>query len=658
MGIMAVIDMKKLSLIGLSYDKEEILKSIQTMGNLELTDLRDQEVDEDDDISESKEEISEDLGQLNLLQGQISKVESILSLLDRYNPVKKGLFDSKPVIDPEDLTKAYQNSDELIERAHKIIELEDQLKDLDLRVNRLNTTIDQMLPWEELDIPFEDIKDTRDARLVPGTIARASVARFNQALENFKDSSLVARELGDYGDESCYFFVYHASLEEEMEAFFREYAFSKSSFSGLTARPLDVIRDAEKELKSIDDKRNEIIKAINEFSFLRDELELLYDALTVEYDRQLAFLNLSNTDHTFTLEGWIPVKERERFLETIEKVTKDVYMSFDDPGPEEDFPVVLENSKLVEPFEMVTDLFSSPNPREIDPNGIMAPFYALFFGMMMGDAGYGVIMGLITFLFLKILKPKGDTKKLVGVIFISSFFTFMWGVIFGGWFGNAGEIFGIPPLWFSPSEEPIKMLIVCLGLGVVHIFAGMAVKAYANIKEGNIWAAIFDQGFWYVFYIGLILWLGGGMANLGPKISDIGKYMTIGGAVGLILTQGRDKKNIFSKLFTGIFSLYDVTGFLSDVLSYSRLFALALTTGIIGTIINQLGGMLGTSWYGWIIAAVVLIVGHLFNIAINLLGAFVHTSRLQYIEFYGKFYEGGGKLFDPLGLRTKYMDIK
>ena len=148
------------------------------------------------------------------------------------------------------------------------------------------------------------------------------------------------------------------------------------------------------------------------------------------------------------------------------------------------------------------------------------------------------------------------------------------------------------------------------------------------------------------------------MANLGSTFTQIGKVMTIVGAIGLILTQGRDKKNIFSKFFSGVLSLYDVTGFLSDVLSYSRLFALGLTTGVIGTVMNQLGAMVGAKWYGWIFAAAILIIGHGFNVVINLLGAFVHSSRLQYIEFYGKFFEGGGKSFKPLRLRTRYNEIK
>ena len=228
-----------------------------------------------------------------------------------------------------------------------------------------------------------------------------------------------------------------------------------------------------------------------------------------------------------------------------------------------------------------------------------------------------------------------------------------WGILFGSWFGNVGELLGIPPVLLSPLDQPIEMLILCFALGIVHLFAGMAVKGYMNIKEGNVWAAVFDQGFWYIFLIGLILMLVG----KGEQPGQVGKYMAIAGAIGLILTQGRQEKNIFKKFFKGVLSLYDVTGFLSDVLSYSRLFALGLTTGIIGTVVNEIGLMFGKSVIGWILAAVVLAIGHVFNILINSIGAYVHASRLQYIEFFGKFFEGGGHAFNPLSIKTKYTQV-
>ncbi len=654
---MAVIDMKKVTLIGIQSDKEKILKIIQSMGNLEISSLEEQEgTEEQDAVLELRRD--QDLSALEEVQAQLSQVEFGLELMDQYNPVKSGLFDMKPQVDAHELAQAFESRSAILAVVSELRKLEESLSEISLKETRLNNTILQMEPWEKLDIPLNQLEDTLTTRVLAGTVNNSAVQRFLDTIDNLDNNLIVVQQLGQTTDETCFFVAYHNSIEEEVSQIFKEFAFSQSSFSGYEGTPGKIIAEAKEQLNEARKARDEIIKTITELSNTRHELQLLYDALLVEVDRLNAIHNLIQTDHTFVLRGWLPAKDAEKFSQTLRDKVKDIYIKLEDPAPDEDFPVALENHPIVTPFEMVTELYSTPNPRELDPNAVMAPFYAIFFGIMMGDAGYGIVMALAAYLFIRKLKPKGNTRKLAGVIFIGGIFTFIWGAVFGGWFGDAGTRFGINPIWFNPSEEPIKMLAFCFACGVIHIFAGMGVKAYANIKEGRILDAVFDQGLWYVFYIGLILWLLGGMANLGSTFTQIGKVMTIVGAIGLILTQGRDKKNIFAKFFSGVLSLYDVTGFLSDVLSYSRLFALGLTTGVIGTVMNELGAMVGGKWYGWIFAAAILIVGHVFNIAINLLGAFVHTSRLQYIEFYGKFFEGGGKAFKPLRIRTRYNEIK
>ena len=653
---MAVIDMKKVTLIGIQKDKDNILKTIQSLGNLEVSSFEEQGGAEGEDaILELGK--SQDLAALEEIQSQLSQVEFGLDLMNQYNPVKSGLFDTKPQVDTQELARVFDSRNEILAVVSELRRLEDSLNEISLNETRLNNTIMQMEPWEKLDIPLSQLEDTLTTRVLAGTISSSSVQRFLDAIHDMGNDLIFIQQLGQTRDETCFFVVYHKSIEEEVSQVFKEFAFSTSNFAGFEDRPKQIINQTKEKLNKAQKTRDQIIKEITDLSNVRRDLELLYDALLVEIDRQQAVHNLIETHHTFVLRGWVPAKEAEKFSQTLRDRVKDIYIKLEDPDPDEDFPVALENHPFITPFEMVTDLYSTPNPRELDPNTVMAPFYAMFFGIMMGDAGYGIIMTIAAYFFIKKMKPKGDTKKLAGVILIGSIFTFIWGAIFGGWFGDAGTLFGINPIWFNPSEEPIKMLAFCFACGVIHVFAGMGVKAYANIKEGRILDAIFDQGLWYVFYIGIILWLIGGMAGLGQALTQAGKIMTIVGAVGLVLTQGRDKKNIFAKFFSGALSLYDVTGFLSDVLSYSRLFALGLTTGVIGTVMNQLGAMVGAKWYGWILAAAILIVGHGFNIVINLLGAFVHSSRLQYIEFYGKFFEGGGKAFRPLRIRTKYTDI-
>ena len=310
-------------------------------------------------------------------------------------------------------------------------------------------------------------------------------------------------------------------------------------------------------------------------------------------------------------------------------------------------PVVLKNPGFVEPFEMITDLYSPPGKNDFDPNILVSVFYFIFFGMMISDAGYGIVLTLLGLWALKTLKPKGILKKLMGLITLGGISTVFWGAMFGGWFG---DLFNARPLWMNPLDDPMSLLIVSFVLGIIQIFVGLGAAAYKNIKSGNVLDAVYDQGLWAVLLIGLIMFVY-------PPLGGVAKVLSIVGAIGLVLTQGRSKPNILGKLSSGILSLYDVTGYLSDVLSYSRILALGLATGVIAMVINTMAKMLGFNIIGYVLMAVALVIGHVFNIAINALGAYVHSSRLQYVEFFGKFYEGGGRTFSPFMVKTKYTNL-
>jgi len=286
----------------------------------------------------------------------------------------------------------------------------------------------------------------------------------------------------------------------------------------------------------------------------------------------------------------------------------------------------------------------------------MAPFFFAFFGMMISDAGYGIVIALLTGLILWKFKPQGMAYKLIKLGFYGGISTIIWGALFGGWFSDiisilTGGKFVIRPLWFNPLDDPMRLLLWSFIFGGLHIFVGLGIKGYMLIRDGKVKDAIFDIGFWYIFLLGIALLFAGGV------FATIGKYMAIVGAVLLVLTQGRDKKGIISKFFSGVLSLYNSVSYMSDILSYSRLLALGLATGVVGSVINAIGTLFGFNIFGIIILIVVFTIGHLFNIAINALGAYVHASRLQYVEFFGKFYEGGGRPFNPFRIKTKYTNI-
>ena len=308
-------------------------------------------------------------------------------------------------------------------------------------------------------------------------------------------------------------------------------------------------------------------------------------------------------------------------------------------------------------------MYSLPLATEIDPTAIMAPFYFIFFGLMLSDAAYGIILSAACFALMKKFKLEGTMKKLVKLLFFGGISTFIWGALFGGWFGDAVAVFtrtflgreiAMPVIWFDPLEEPMTLLIFSIILGAIHLFVGMGIQAYMLIKDGKPWDALFDIGFWYMLIIGLVLFaLGGSVAAI---LSTIGMWLAIVGAVGILLTGGRNKKG-FGKITGGLGSLYGITSYLSDALSYSRLLALGLATGVVAKVVNILGSLAGSGIVGLIVFIAVFLFGTVFNLAINVLGAYVHSCRLQYVEFFGKFYTGGGKGFVPLTENTKFVKI-
>ena len=337
---------------------------------------------------------------------------------------------------------------------------------------------------------------------------------------------------------------------------------------------------------------------------------------------------------------------------------------FAPPKEDEEVPVLLDNKNFFVPFEAITEMYSLPDYRGFDPTSIFALFYAVFFGMMLSDAGYGILMTVACFVVLHKFKLEGNMYKMIRLFFYCGISTIIWGALFGGWFGDFIQVFArtvlgkevvINALWFNPLDDPMKLLIFSLALGIIHLFIGMGIKAYMQIKEGHWFDALCDEGFWYFTIVGLIALLGG--SSISPVLPEIGQWLAIIGAAGLLLTGGRDKKGI-GKVTGGLSNIYNITSYLSDILSYARLLALGLATGVIAQVVNTMGSLFGGGVFGIIILVVVFIFGHALNLAINALGAFIHSSRLQYVEFFGKFYEDGGEPFDPFRKKTKYIKIE
>jgi V/A-type H+-transporting ATPase subunit I len=326
--------------------------------------------------------------------------------------------------------------------------------------------------------------------------------------------------------------------------------------------------------------------------------------------------------------------------------------------------VLLKNPRFFTPLEGITEMYSLPAYGSFDPTSIFALWYIVFFGMMLSDACYGLIMVVVLGIVLLKYDLEGTMKKMVTMLFYCGISTFVFGALFGGWFGNAFEViaetfFGktidIKPLWFDPLDDPLTLLLISIVLGVAHLFLALGIEGYLLLKEGKVVDFVCDILLWYDTVIGLIMWLGGGMIS--ESLPPIGKWMSIIGIAGLLLTGGRDRKGI-GKVIGGFSNVYNITSWLSDILSYARVLALGLATGAIAQVVNTMGALGGKSVVGVIMFVLIFIFGHLLNFAINALGAFIHSARLQFVEFFGKFFVDGGEPFDPFRMKTKYVKVE
>ena len=359
----------------------------------------------------------------------------------------------------------------------------------------------------------------------------------------------------------------------------------------------------------------------------------------------------------------------------------DVLVEVSDPEPGEDVPVKLRNNAFTSPMESVVANYSMPNTREIDPSAVMAVFYYVFFGLMLSDAAYGLIITIACAVCLtKYKNMAAGMKKFMKMFLYCGISTTIWGFLFGGFFGDAVNVIAttffnrpdikLPALWFEPVASPMKLLVYAFVFGIIHLFVGLGIQMYEQIRDGDIKGAIYDVVFWYMLVGGLIVcvmtvpMLMQDMFQLSfvlpLSVRKVSLIIALLGAIGIVFTAGRDSKNWVKRIMKGLYGVYGVSGYLSDILSYSRLLALGLATGVIATVFNAMAAMVakGKGIVGVILFIIIFVIGHAMNLAINALGAYVHTNRLQYVEFFGKFYEGGGRELDPLTENTKYYRVK
>jgi len=646
---MSIVKMKKISLYGLNSEKDVLLRDLAFAGCVEIRDQSEKLQSEEwvGLVSPDTADLS-----LNRLEDKMSGVKSAIDVLTPLASKRKA-FAPKPKKTVKDFERVLSEEASLLVISDAINEIVKRQDSLLTENSKAEVYISSLKPWEKLDIPMS-LTGTKFTSLTIGTIpVRVEIDELKAKL-NERDIEAHISVINSSKTTHYITVLYYKSCEDEVMDFLKDYSFNKVNLKRENHTISEEIKSYNKKIEKNIKELADIKKELTEFVENLGELEFLYDAYRAKHNIISIKSSLVKTNEVFLAEGYVPEKNTEKVDSIIEGYT--AYVEYADPDDYEDTPVLLKNNGIITPYEMVTELYSLPKYGSIDPNSIMAPFFWLFFGIMMADIGYGLVMlGLGLFVLLK-FKPTGFAGKLFGLVTQCGISTILIGIVYGSFFGDSipiiSELFTGKSVniksFIDPIKDPITVMLACIGLGFIHIIVGMGIEAYQLIKDGKPFDALFDIGFWYIVFAGIIAFL---------IIGKPGLYISAAGAIGLVLTQGRSKKGIFGKLSSGILSLYGITGYLSDLLSYSRLLALGLSSAVIASVLNTMGALGGRSIFGIVLFIVVFIAGHLFNLALGVLGAYVHSSRLQYVEFFGKFYRSGGIPFKPFKMKSKYVEF-
>ncbi len=607
--------------------------------------------------------------QIKQFERNAELTEQALKILNKVEPEKKGMlasFKGRREIDPDEIGRIASDSAKVIGICQKICKLDKQRADYAAEQVRIKTALAQLEPWKKLDIPL-NTKDTATTAVLIGTLPRAyDNTSLSEALAGECPELIFEFEiLYSSSNLTCLTLFTPKKQRELSEKTLRTFGFSQplNPTSRTPSVKSERLTDKGDELaKKDEDARNDIAA----FAKYRENICETQDYFNLRTEKYQVLAELDQTNHIFVLNGYVPEEDCEK-LEAVCSRVPSCVVEFEDAG--EDAPVKLKNNKFAEPAESIVTMYSTPSHGDIDPTPILAFFFYFFFGMMFSDAGYGVLMIIATAIAIKVFKPDKRMRNNLKLFQYCGVATVFWGLVFGSIFGDAPAMFYkmftgnditmkelLPWPILDTQKDALMIMIMSIALGLVHILVGMGCKFYICIKQKKYADAFFDTGFWMLMLIGFAV-LAVGMA-VSQTVLYIGAGIAIASAAGLVLTQGRGKKGIFGKLVGGVASLYDITSYISDLLSYSRLLALGLTTGVMAQVFNMLSNLFGTSVFGIICMIVIFAAGHAITIGLNALGSYVHTMRLQYVEMFSKFYEGGGKPFVPFSTKSRYFKTK
>lgn len=635
--------MKHLRLLGMESEREALLKAMQDMECVEISSI-----DGSEEALKSGFAKPDDKALMSAQEASRAYRTSLASL-DRFAPEKKGMFRKRQGVSRAAFFSA--ESEENARTAAETINKDTRrLGEIESERTKNEALRATLAPWLTVDVPLGGADGALSVFF--GTVGLNVTNDALKALADSLDGLLTWQQASSDRSLRYLLVMCHGSVKERALSALRDLGFSTVSFRGMTGTAKENDKALAENLAALEKERQEIEQRIAGLGGKREALLEASDRAAIALRREEAKSRLVGTDKVFLLEGWLPADR----CAALEKALEPFTCAIETREPTEDeypqVPVQLKNNKLTRPLNMVTEMYSLPAYGTLDPNPLMAPFFILFYGIMMADMGYGLLMMIASVIISKKYRPKGTSGELFSLLGLCGISTFIMGALTGGFFGDfltqlvaivsPGTVFALPKL-FDPLDDLTMILIGSMALGMVQIVTGMAISLIEKCKRKKFLDAFFEEITWWIVFVGIaLLALGKGAAVL-----YVGCALVLLGPI----VQGKG----WGKL-TGVFgSLYNhVTGYFGDILSYTRLMALMLAGSVIAQVFNMLAAMPGN-----VIAFIIIsMLGNAMNFGLNLLGCYVHDLRLQCLEFFNKFYVDGGKPFRPMTLDTEYVDLQ